>query len=309
MLKITTHSAISESFSLRIVLFVLVVIYCGEVQGQEARVFAEEFLSSHDNFALTFAPDGKTVYFTRGQIDGGGLFESKLENGRWLEPKQVSFSFGKYNDNDLFVSPDGSKYFFMSKRPTVGTNLKKEQDIWMVEKIGNKWGNLQHLGQIVNSKERDGFPSVTKNGSLYFFSERKEGFGSSDIYRARFVNGKYVKPENLGPVVNSKHWDGLPYIAPDASFLIFFSTRPGGYGKGDLYVSYCRKGVWTAPENLGPSVNSAESDVTPHISPDGKYLFFARRSGVGGRRSIYYIDVEKTPLSFDKKRFQNAFKN
>ncbi len=296
-------------FLISVIASVLHVTSCIQAQNQKAKVFAEGILSTQDSFALTFTPDGETLYFTRGQADGGGLFESKLRNGTWSNPEQVTFSSGGDNDNDLFVSPSGSKCFFMSNRPISGTAGQKEQDIWSVQKEGADWGVPQHLGSGVNSEARDGFPSVTKDGTLYFFSEREHGYGSSDIYRAKFVGGKYTEPENIGPVINTKDWDGLPYIAPDESFLILFSTRPGGYGDGDLYVSYNRDGVWTAPENLGPSVNTEASEVTPHVSPDGKYLFFARSSGAEQRRVIYYIDIDETPVLFDKESFRRAYDN
>ena len=293
--------------SINIILCFIAVTSCTQIEKQGAKIFAEGVLSTQDNFALTFTPDNQTLYFTRGLVDGGGLFESKYEDSRWNKPTQVTFSSGKFNDNDLFVSPNGSKYFFMSARPINGDIPQKEQDIWSIQKDGTDWGIPQHLGSVVNSEARDGFPSVTKDGTLYFFSEREDGYGSSDIYRSNFIEGEYYEPENLGSVINSEEWDGLPYIAPDESFLIFFSTRSGGYGNGDLYVTYNHDGVWTAPKNLGPSVNTAESDLTPHVSPDGEYLFFARPDGIEHRRIIYYIDVDETPLTFDKESFRGGY--
>ena len=234
-----------------------------------ARMF-EDSLPSEDKFALTLTSDGQTLYFTRGLRDGGGIFESTQHDGKWSKPHQLPFSSGDYNDNDLFPSPEGSKYFFMSKRPITGTVLQKEQDIWVVEKNGSSWGEPVHLGPVVNSDARDGFPSVASDGTLYFFSERAGGLGSADIYRSRFVHGEFMAPENLGSAINTEHWDGLPYISPDKKVLIFFSDRPGGYGGGDLYVSYHRNDSWSEPENLGPLVNTKETEVTPYLNPDGK---------------------------------------
>ena len=97
-----------------------------------------------------------------------------------------------------------------------------------------------------------------------------------------------------------------PFIAPDQSWLIFASERPGGYGAADLYVSFRRPdGTWGEPKNLGPSVNTAGSEYTPMLSPDGRYLFFTRgRFG----DDIYWVDVEgdsipRSPLKFPARRF------
>ena len=257
----------------------------------DARMF-EGLLPGADKFALTLTPDGQTLYFTRGLRDGGGFFESTQYDGKWSKPHQLPFSRGDYNDNDLFPSPDGSKYFFMSKRPITGTLLRKEQDIWIIEKDGSGWGEPVHLGPAVNSDARDGFPSVTSDGTLYFFSERAGGLGSADIYLSRLVDGEFMLPENLGAAINTEYWDGLPYITPDEKVLIFFSDRPGGYGGGDLYLSYHRKKAWTKPENLGPLVNTKETEVTPHLSRDGKWLYFARTGRADHRRAIFYVDFK-----------------
>jgi WD40-like Beta Propeller Repeat len=100
------------------------------------------------------------------------------------------------------------------------------------------------------------------------------------IYRSRFINGKYSAPENLGDSINSKYFDGDPYIAPDESFLIFVSyNRPDGLGDGDLYISLNRNGSWTAAKNPGSKINSSALDFCPNISPDKKYFYFTSERG------------------------------
>jgi hypothetical protein len=44
-------------------------------------------------------------------------------------------------------------------------------------------------------------------------------------------------PTDLGPIVNSPFEDGQPHIAADRQTLLFASTRPGGCGQADLYVT------------------------------------------------------------------------
>ena len=302
------------------ILLVACLLYAGclaensthnSAETHEAEIFAEGVISAGNELALSFSPDGQTVYFTRREILDDDtrrvdIYASALRDGAWATPERVSFS-SDYRDADQFISPDGSKLYFMSERPLPGTTDKHDYDLWVVERLDKGWGQPRHLGPTVNSEARDGFPSVTQDGTLYFFSQRDGGYGQADIYRSRLVDGVYTEPENLGATINTESWEGLPYIAPDESFLLFFSTKPGGYGKGDLYVSYNRSGVWTEPENLGPSVNTDRVDITPHISPDGEYLFFGRREEQG--RIIYYIDVDSTPLRFDKAQFRAAFKN
>ncbi len=86
--------------------------------------------------------------------------------------------------------------------------------------------------------------------------------------RAQF---KFGEPENLGPTVNSPVFEGGPSISADGLTLFFMSSRPGGFGRGDLWMTTrpSREEPWEAPVNLGPVVNSSSGDGAPTISTDG----------------------------------------
>jgi len=251
----------------------------------EPKVFAEGVISTGDmELNAAFTPDGKTIYFTkrtpRPQL--WAILESHFVRGKWSTPGVASFS-GQYSDFDPIVSPDGSKLFWSSNRPVEGQS-GTSFDLWMVERTAGGWGEPRHLDGPVNSQASEAYPSVTRDGTLYFASTRPGGAGGYDIYRSRLVNGRYGEPENLGDSVNSKFSDGDPYIAPDESYLIFVSyNRPEGVGDGDLYISFNRNSTWSKAENLGPSVNSTALDFCPIVSPDGRYLFFTSERGFADR--------------------------
>ncbi len=77
--------------------------------------------------------------------------------------------------------------------------------------------------------------------------------------------------------MNTEFSEHDPFVAPDESYLIFTSTRPGGFGREDLYIGYKKvDGSWTEPKNMGKTINSSGVDFCPMLSPDGKYLFFTR---------------------------------
>ena len=97
-------------------------------------------------------------------------------------------------------------------------------------------------------------------------------------------------PENLGRRINTESREYDPFIAPDESYLIFASERPGGLGAADLYISFREAGgAWGDPKNMGTAVNSSAADYTPMLSPDGKYLFFT--SSRQAQDDIYWIDA------------------
>jgi Tol biopolymer transport system component len=241
-------------------------------------IFAPGIVSREfDELNSVFSPDGKAFYFsiklpndTRHTI-----FSMIRGDNSWTRPEVLSFS-GKFSDADPAISHDGKQLFFISTRPLPGTGKsEKDWDIWVSGCTGNGWAEPEHLGSPVSSDEFEIHPSVTGNGSLYFCSGRPGNFGGGDIYRSRFINGKYTEPENLGDMINTKYGEGDIFIAPDESYIIFCSWRPGGFGSNDLYISYHRQdGTWTRSMNMGKNINSPYMEYCPNVSPDGKYLFF-----------------------------------
>jgi hypothetical protein len=90
----------------------------------------------------------------------------------------------------------------------------------------------------------------------------------------------------LGPAVNSLGFgDYSPELSRDGLTLYFSSSRPGGVGEADLYVT-TRESTddpWEPPRNLGPTVNSPYFDGQPSISANGKMLYWDsdRPDGLG----------------------------
>jgi hypothetical protein len=148
------------------------------------------------------------------------------------------------------------------------------------------------MGEPINTIGYENYPFITQTGTMYFVSSRPGTEYKMDIYRSVPVDGKYLSVENLGDSVNSEYNEFDPYVAPDESYIIFSSNRPGGYGKTDLYISY-RKGdhTWTKPRNMGASFNTDMGEgAGPKISSDGKYFFFSRYGD--NTSDIYWVDAK-----------------
>jgi len=113
----------------------------------------------------------------------------------------------------------------------------------------------------------------------------------------------WTAPVNLGPVINSAFSDQGPAISKDGLSLYFTSNRPGGLGGPfDMYVSQ-RASVddpWSAPMDLGPTVNSAFDEGNPAFSRDGHFLFFqSKRPGGFGGIDLWVSYREHTQDDFD----------
>ena len=157
----------------------------------------------------------------------------------------------------------------------------------------------------VNSSSGDGAPSISADGlELYFHSNRDHGadLDYSDIWVAAraSTDEAWGAPRNLGsPVNNPSAAEANPCISADGLELYFSdswpsyvhasSLRPGGYGKGDIWVSKreTREADWGEPVNLGPQINSGSYDGTPHLSADGLSLYFGSNRSPNVESDLY----------------------
>jgi Tol biopolymer transport system component len=325
-MRTISRQIMSSLAHLRICAFALVGILarpaCVAQQSPEPtpQLFGENVISTGDDESHPeFTPDGKTVYFLKNtpSFSHYTIVVSHEQNRKWTTPEVAPFS-GQFSDADPFITADGERFFFISTRPVNGTS-KEDTDIWMMKKVGENWSAPEPLA-VVNSETSEWFPTVSKNGNLYFGSERPGGKGKCDLYRSRLIDGKYETPENLGDPINSAANEVEPFIAPDESYLIFAATGlPESKGIYDLYISFRQDGAWTKPRNLGDKINSIGWDFSPKVSPDGKWFFFTSNrcfadkpldkrltynellkklhSPGNGLRDIYKIDIRALKLT------------
>jgi len=246
-------------------------------------------------------PDGSEIYFS-GVVGANHNFSAILVlrrvDGRWSKPQVAPFS-GNYMDLEPAISPDGQRFFFMSNRPGPGvTEPLGSEDIWVMERIPEGWSEPKNLGPPVNSAAPEFFPSVTRDGTLYF-TRRGEG-RSETIFRSRFVDGAYAEPEELGAEVNSGQTQFNAFIAPDESYLVVCVWgREDSRGGVDYYVVFrSPDDRWSEPVNLGAEINMAEgAEWSPYVSPDGEYFFFmSSRATIQDRHSperLEYADLQR----------------
>ena len=204
---------------------------------------------------------------------------------------------GPHWDQKPCISADGLTLFFSSLR-------SGGWDIWVTtrEEVEETWGEPVNLGSPVSSSVLDIAPSISSDGlSLFFGSERPEGYGSADLWLTtrETIHSHWDTPMNLGPAINSAANEGVPSISADG-LLLFFSGaaygpfRADGCGKADLWVSTraTTSDHWGTRVNLGQPVNSADQDVAPNISADGSTLYFAsKREGGVGHFDLWQVSI------------------
>lgn len=250
--------------------------------GLVPEVFAPGIVSlaGHFEFAITFSPDGKELFFTRRKEPDGQnmIMTSHWEDDGWSAPQEAEFAKG-YSSNEPSITPDGRKLYFGCRRQRPGGD-RPEYGIWVTERANGHWGEARYHGPGM-------FVSSSLDRDLYMTS-LTEAAGEG-IVRYPFLDGNYGPPEWLGGGVNVPKPGAHGFIAPDESFIVFDSyQRPGGQGgEGDLWVCFKNPdGTWGEAINLGDGVNTPATNFCPSLSPDGKYLFFSTY------RDIYWVSAE-----------------
>lgn len=146
-----------------------------------------------------------------------------------------------------------------------------------------------NLGDNINTKELEYFPSLTIDGTKMIFNRRIKS--DEDFYESNFIDGKWSKAEPLTGKVNTNLNEGAQNISQDGQLLIFTGCNyPEGEGSCDLYFSVRTNNGWSEAQNLGPVVNTDWWESSPSLSPDKRDLYFSsRRAGGFGGSDIWVV--------------------
>ena len=149
----------------------------------------------------------------------------------------------------------------------------------------------QNLGDGINSKLNEYFPSLTIDGSEFMIT-RKLSAINEDFYYSKKQNKDWTTAIPLPGDVNTDMNEGALMISQDGQLLTYAAFgRPGGRGNFDIYFSFREKDKWGAQQNAG-AVNSDQWDSQPCLSPDKKQLYFSsRRQGGYGGSDIYVSNL------------------
>lgn len=202
--------------------------------------------------------------------------------GNYLfEPKNMGDSI---NSKQLEYFPsmtvDGKEFVFTRR-----INLNEE--LYESKFENGHWTQAQPMPGNINSSQGEAAANISQDGQWLIFTgcNFPYGFGSCDMYISYLTPEGWSKPENMGNRINTEAWESGPSLSPDKRDLYFASTRLGGYGGSDIYVSHLLpNGRWGDPENLGPEVNTIGDESTPFIHADNQTLYFtsAGHLGYGG---------------------------
>jgi hypothetical protein len=226
-----------------------------------------------------FTPDMKEFYFTRKSDKENiwSLIGYKFENNRWHKASVVP-RVGR-----PIMSTDG-KTMHLGKQ--------------YIERIGDGWSEIKSLGSPYEEIRIMRLMSSSK-GTYVLDEGTRDGNGV--LRYSRLIDGKRESPMPFGKEINTGKWNAHPFIAPDESYIIWDGERDSGFGDNDLFISFRQlDGSWGEAINMGDKINTEAPENGAGVTPDGKYLFFNRNTGVGevnknagvGDGDLYWVDAQ-----------------
>jgi WD40-like Beta Propeller Repeat len=246
------------------------------------------------------APDGLAFYMASDRPGGQGGIDiwkatRATTNDPWGAPENLGPSINS-SANDFCPTPvdDGSFYFVSTRAGGCGAG-----DIYRVAAGG---GDPQNIGCQANSPGNEFAPSLIQFGPsdtvLFFSSDRPGGFAleaegavpDHDIYYSRMAANGSFGPAILVNGVNSTFDDARPNVRLDGLEMVFDSTRPGGLGATDIWVSSrpTVQSAWSTPEHLPAPINSEAGESRASLSRTGERLYFgSSRPGGDGGSDVY----------------------
>ncbi|WP_178988290.1 OmpA family protein [Winogradskyella schleiferi] len=272
-----------------------------QTYGAPTQINSEDVNTEYHEASVAITNDGKTMYFTRDNInkrnrlnyDKEGttylkIYKATLVSNTWTNVIDLPFNDDVFSTGHPVLSPDNKTLFFVSDREGgIG-----QTDIYSVSiNDDGTYGTPENLGEKINTEGREMFPYVAKDSTFYFSSDGHLNLGLLDIFKSNILKEEpTAEPENIGAPFNSGYDDFAYFVNSDIHHGYFSSNRPDGKGGDDIYsfnVIECNQQITGIAREHRTEI--ILSDVTVQlINESGKILAEVVTTSDGS----YTFDVE-----------------
>jgi outer membrane protein OmpA-like peptidoglycan-associated protein len=277
---------------------------------QPAKPLGPGVNSSYTEVLPVISPDGRTLYFDRkdhpnnianpdkpGTIYDDIYKSRKGDDGQWKEAVNVGKPLNNGSHNFVnSISPDGNTMLLANTYNADGSPKGAGASITRRIK-GQGWSIPEEL-KIEGFNNNNAYVSffMSNNNSVLLMSiEDNDSYGEKDIYVSfPKEDGGWTKPANVGADLNTMVGEYSPTLASDNTTLYFASKGHYGYGGYDIYMTKRLDDTWkrwSKPVNLGPKVNTVDSDMAFSIPASGKEVYIYSWNGDATKSDIFHLDL------------------
>lgn len=234
--------------------------------------------------------DKNAVRLENGQY-ANSIYISKVINGEFTEADVIGEPICKGNSGEEVIGMNTKGDILLVYK----TDFRGSGKIYMsqVQKNGD-FSKLIPLPAPINDNGDEIAACINSDATIiYFSSNRKGGFGGTDIYESRRLpNGKWSEARNMGPVINTAQDEDFPNLSPNGKVLFFSSKGHSSMGGYDIFKATLNEETqqFENIKNIGYPVNTAYDDYNFRIARNGRYGYLASVRGNGkGDMDIYRV--------------------
>lgn len=252
-------------------------------------------------------PDGKRIYFSRkgdkrniGEFDYADCwYAEKDAQGLWMKPIHCGMIINNFEDNALVAIDYGQSRGLVkdAKNPAEFIELKLD-GAYVQRTQPLRWLDSLSTIQILDVH-------LLLEKGIAVLSMRSDEGEDSDLYLSvKSPNDSaWSFPMKIEGGINGPLDERYPHLAPDGRTLYFSSHSHGGFGGSDIFISRLMGqdlSYWTAPRNMGRSINSALDETESSLSVTDKTFYFVRTLPLKGS-DLFSVNLESSfmpqPLS------------
>jgi outer membrane protein OmpA-like peptidoglycan-associated protein len=164
--------------------------------GFPKSITVKNFKNKSDYAEYSFSPNGRVMIMT-GQFNetqgGKDIYVSFLQaDDSWSEPRDLGKKINSADEESTpFIAADGKTLYFSTK----GISGYGNNDIFLSRRLDDtwlKWSEPENLGSVINTKEWDGYFTISALTDFAYFSSQENSLGEEDIF-------KLAVPESIKP--------------------------------------------------------------------------------------------------------------